>query len=428
MIEHRAAAASDVGRVRAGNEDSFHRGDAVFAVADGMGGHVAGEIASRTALEPLADLDGKVFPDGQAALDALRDAIVDANLTVAEKARLEPEYRGMGTTLTAAMIEGRRLHVAHVGDSRAYLLRHDEFAQISTDHTLVQHLIDEGQITPEEAAVHPQRSIITRAIGVSPEIDVDAFSLDIEPGDELLLCSDGLSGVVPDAVIADVLREHDDPNQAVQRLIALANEGGGPDNITAVLLRFAPEDGFAPLPAPPQRDEAASGGRRRTVIRSGSDGDTDGWAEKLGRLGAGPAATEDEGGPSRATGRRFIAAAVVVAALLAGGAAGGRWLLSRSFYVGVDGDVVAIYRGIPGNIGPLELHWLEERTFLTVDQLPAFLADDVRDGRAAASLNDARNIVRNLQVRSNDPEPGATPTPTARPTPSTSSSPTTTPS
>src|SRR5690625_3176943 len=155
-----AVGASDVGRVREGNEDALLMRDNVFAVADGMGGHLAGEVASATALEPIAALDGTVFSEAADAAAALSHAVVQANETVSELAEHNPSYRGMGTTLTAAMVEGRRLHIAHVGDSRAYLLRAGQFSQMTDDHTLVQHLVNEGQITREEAATHPQRSII----------------------------------------------------------------------------------------------------------------------------------------------------------------------------------------------------------------------------------------------------------------------------
>ena len=437
MIDHRTAAASDVGRVRNDNEDSFLRGDAVFAVADGMGGHVAGEIASRTALEPLAQLDGRVFPDGPSAVEALRQAVIDANGTVAEKARFEPGYRGMGTTLTAAMIEGRRLHLAHVGDSRAYLLRDGTLEQITTDHTLVQHLIDEGQITTEEASAHPQRSIITRAIGVGLEISVDTLTLDIQPGDQILLCSDGLTGVVLDRVIEATLAEEPDPQRAVDRLVAQANASGGPDNITIVLLRFAPKGEFAPIPeaggdgdgrASTPSAAASTGGtdgsgagstrsRAPAPIHSGSAASSDGWAEKLGRLGAGGPDDGDDGPYGRPSpGRRILAGVVVLALLLAVAGAGGRWLLGRSYYVGAAGEQVAIYQGIPTTIGPVELHWVEEVTDLELAELPRFLADDVQAGRAAASLADARNIVRNL--RATTERDGVTPPPSPSPTPS----------
>jgi PPM family protein phosphatase len=223
MMRVEAAGATDTGQVRPANEDAYLVGDSVFAVADGMGGHLAGEVASATALEPIRELDGKVFSEAADAVTALREAVVAANDRVSQMAADEPSYRGMGTTLTATMLEGPRLHVAHVGDSRAYLLRDGAFSQLTDDHTLVQHLIDEGQITREEAAHHPQRSIITRAIGVSREVDVDSMTLDLEAGDQVLLCSDGLTGVVSDEDIASELTHDAAAESALQRLIDLAN-------------------------------------------------------------------------------------------------------------------------------------------------------------------------------------------------------------
>jgi serine/threonine protein phosphatase PrpC len=244
-----ATGLTDVGRVREANEDAYFVGTVVVAVADGMGGHLAGEVASAMALEPVRALDGTHFDDGADAVEALRDAVVRANDAVSQKAEDDPAYRGMGTTLTAAIIEGRRVHLAHVGDSRAYLLRGDRFSQLTDDHTLVQHLVDEGQITPEEAATHPQRSIITRAIGVSRDIEVDTVSLELDPGDQLLLCSDGLTGVISDADIAAELSRGDDADAVLARLVEAANRGGGPDNITAVLLRYGAHASDAGSPA-----------------------------------------------------------------------------------------------------------------------------------------------------------------------------------
>jgi PPM family protein phosphatase len=363
----------------------------VFAVADGMGGHLAGEVASATALDPVEELDGKVFADATAAVTALRDAVVAANGRVSQLAEDNPEYRGMGTTLTAAMIEGRRLHVAHVGDSRAYLLRDGHFSQLTDDHTFVQHLIDEGQITREEAANHPQRSIITRAIGVSPEVDVDSMSLDLQPHDQLLLCSDGLTGVVPDAEIADTLQRESDPDAAVKALIDRANAGGGPDNITVLLLRY--EDTDAP-----------SAGPTTIAISSRTDRDDSDWARQLGTYGGDRVGDAYQGGDdgtvsaSRILGRSL--AIVLGLAVLVGAVwGGGSFLLSRSFYIGLDGDQVVIYEGIDRSIGTLQLSRVIERTELTLDDIPSYYHEFLESGRPAADLNDARRRVAAIPTR-----------------------------
>lgn len=426
------AGQTDVGRVREANEDAFFVGESIVAVADGMGGHLAGEVASATALEPVRELDGRVFEDGPSAIDALRDAVVEANATVSQMAHDEPTYRGMGTTLTVALLEGRRLHLAHVGDSRAYLLRGDRFSQLTDDHTLVQHLVDEGQITREEAASHPQRSIITRAIGVSEDIDVDALSVELDPGDQLLLCSDGLTGVLEDDQIAAMLAERDDLDATLDRLIAAANDGGGPDNITAVLLRYGDgqraagasggertsqvDEDTGPFGGPDP--EAAGGQRPPVLIGTRTDAPDGDWARRLGNYGAltptAPGAHDEPGG-ERGVGRRLgrIAAALLGVAVLAGLAfLGGRFLLDRSYYVAIEGDQVAIFRGVDMTIGPLELGRVHETTGLSVDELPSYYAETLAEGIAAADLNDARRIVQNAPRRdtpgTDDPAGGDT--------------------
>ena len=208
-----------------------------------MGGHAAGEVASALALEPIADLDGRVFGDDAQARSALEDAVVAANRAVARAAEDDTNLQGMGTTLTAALFEGRRLHVAHVGDSRAYLLRKGKVTQLTRDHTFVQQLIDDGSITEAEAATHPHRSVVTRAIGTSTEVEIDLETLDLASGDAVLLCSDGLSGVVDDEHIAELLTSDRTPEETVTALVRAANEAGGPDNITAVLLTMVSDRG-----------------------------------------------------------------------------------------------------------------------------------------------------------------------------------------
>jgi serine/threonine protein phosphatase PrpC len=384
------------GQVRDGNEDAILVLDSVFAVADGMGGHLAGEVASATALKPVADLDGRVFQDAPAAVTALREAVVAANDTVSKLADDNPEYRGMGTTLTAALYEGQRLHVAHVGDSRAYLLRSGQFSQLTDDHTFVQHLIDEGQITREEAAHHPQRSIITRAIGVSPEVDVDSMSLDLQPGDQLLLCSDGLTGVVDDVRIARTLTTQTDPTAAVTSLIEQANQGGGPDNITVLLLRYEDPDAVvAPSPNGPATIQISS-----RTDRPDAD-----WAGQLGiyggdRVGGSQQHQRDDGAVSASKVLGRAVAIVVGLAVLLGAVWGtGSFLLSRSFYVGLDGEQVVIYEGIDRSIGTIQLSRVIERSELTLEEIPSYYHDFLLDGQPAADLNDARRRVAAIPTR-----------------------------
>jgi PPM family protein phosphatase len=235
-------AGTDVGRLRSGNEDSHLRGRTVFAVADGLGGHQGGEVASAMAVEPLAALDGHAFADAREAAEALAEAIREANLAILRRARSDPELWGMGTTVTAAAVAGDRvLQLAHVGDSRAYLLRAGApLRQLTTDHTVVQEAVARGLLTRQQAAVHPQRGVVTRAVGLDPQVPVDLPEpLELEPGDQVLLCTDGLTEVVDDEPIAAVLASQADGDDACSALIAAANQGGGPDNVTVVLLRVA---------------------------------------------------------------------------------------------------------------------------------------------------------------------------------------------
>jgi protein phosphatase len=232
-------AGTDVGLTRAGNEDSYFCGRTVFAVADGLGGHQGGEVASATAVEPLAALDGREFTDPRDAAEALAEAIRRANMAILDQAVGDPNLWGMGTTLTAAAVAGdHHLQLAHVGDSRAYLLRDGSLEQVTTDHTVVGELVRRGRLTPEQAAIHPERSILTRAVGLDPRIPVDTPDpLDLTPGDQVLLCSDGLTEVVPDGTIAELLSAAGEGDAACRSLIDAANAAGGPDNITVVLLR-----------------------------------------------------------------------------------------------------------------------------------------------------------------------------------------------
>jgi PPM family protein phosphatase len=232
-------AGSDVGRARSGNEDSYFCGRTVFAVADGLGGHQGGEVASAAAVASLDALDGREFADPGEAAEALAGAIREANAAILDRAASDPGLWGMGTTTTAAAVAGDdRLQLAHVGDSRAYLLRKDALEQLTSDHTVVAELVRRGRLTPELAAIHPERSILTRAVGLDPHVLVDTPDpVELRPGDQVLLCSDGLTEAVEDAHIAELLSTGADGEATCRSLIDAANEAGGPDNITVVLIR-----------------------------------------------------------------------------------------------------------------------------------------------------------------------------------------------
>ena len=232
-------AGSDVGRMRSGNEDSYFCGRTVFAVADGLGGHQGGEVASAAAVEPLAALDGREFPDPGEAAEALATAIREANQAILDRAAGDPSLYGMGTTVTAAAVAGDgQIQLAHVGDSRAYRLREGTLDQLTTDHTVVGELVRRGRLTPDQAATHPERSILTRAVGLDPRVPVDLPDpLELQAGDQYLLCSDGLTEAVGDDRIAELLSAAPDGQAACRSLIDAANAAGGPDNITVVLVR-----------------------------------------------------------------------------------------------------------------------------------------------------------------------------------------------
>lgn len=264
-------ARTHVGQVRAGNEDSYlvgeaggDAGDGVawFAVADGMGGHQAGEVASATAVRTLL-LELQSGRPVAVAVDR-------ANTQVFARAESDPDLRGMGTTLTAATFDGERIQIGHVGDSRAYLWRDGTFRQVTTDHSLVAELIAIGELTPEQAEVDPRRSMITRALGIGATVEVDHLDLTVEPGDRILLCSDGLTTMVRDDDIAVVLGRHQDPARVADVLVAAANAAGGEDNVTVLVADVVADDEDAsgdgdvvaatgPAPTPPPTPEAPVG-------------------------------------------------------------------------------------------------------------------------------------------------------------------------
>lgn len=233
-----AHAATHVGLVRTGNEDSVHCGETVFAVADGLGGHAAGEVASSLAMESLAAVDPTACEGVGALQQALAEAVREANRVVHAAAREDPAKAGMGTTVTAAAVAGDQLVLAHAGDSRAYLLRDGVLWQLTTDHTAAQEAVDAGYLTPEEAAQRPERHVLARAVGLEEEVAVDTPPPEtVQPGDRMLLCSDGLIDPVDEQAIATILDGHPDPQEACDALVQAALDGGGPDNVTVLVVR-----------------------------------------------------------------------------------------------------------------------------------------------------------------------------------------------
>jgi PPM family protein phosphatase len=232
------AVASDTGRRRRRNEDNYVVTPPLFAVADGMGGAQAGEVASRLAAGAVEGGDW----NGLSGLERVDALIQEANRRIYDRASTDPTASGMGTTMTVALVEGMTVAIGHVGDSRAYLVRGDTMEQLTEDHSLVNELLKTGKLSEEEAQVHPQRSVITRAVGTDPDVDVDGFTIEAEDGDIFLICSDGLTDMVEDEEILELVAENrDDLDKAVKALVAAANRGGGEDNITAVAFRISAE-------------------------------------------------------------------------------------------------------------------------------------------------------------------------------------------
>ncbi len=246
-VRYTCAGRTDVGIVRAGNEDAFLMlpDKGIFIVADGMGGHAAGEVASEMAVQLIArELDGVVGRPDAEATNMIRLAISEANGAIFERTVTEPEKRGMGTTATALVINGSRYIIGQVGDSRTYLLRGDEFQQVTKDHSYVQEQVDAGYLTPEQARTHPYSNVITRCVGANAEVVPDVYLGAIQTGDVLLLASDGLTGMLDDPDLLSILQASPQPAQGVDALVAEANRRGGLDNITVIVVRI---DGVDPV-------------------------------------------------------------------------------------------------------------------------------------------------------------------------------------
>jgi PPM family protein phosphatase len=310
------AAATDTGRRRRRNEDAFVLRPPLFAVADGMGGAQAGEIASRLATDALEDHSG-----GGSAEQRVEGLVQSANRRVYERSAEDASVSGMGTTITVALVENGHVTIGHVGDSRAYLARDGALEQLTEDHSLVGELMRSGKLSPEEAETHPQRSVITRALGTDPDVDVDVFTLEARPGDVFLLCSDGLSSMVADEAILDTLDRAADLETAAGALVSRANRGGGEDNITVVCfaiagddepaavddtLRLPPDNGDTPVPEEDEDTLDELEGLAPAATMAGP--------QERGR----PAGTEDEPDRLDATARRVLVALAILFVTLLG--------------------------------------------------------------------------------------------------------------
>jgi PPM family protein phosphatase len=325
------ASLTDTGRRRRHNEDAYVCEPPLFAVADGMGGAQAGELASNLAAAALRDEGSR--GGGEERVDEL---IQEANRRVYERQTQDSSATGMGTTMTVALVEDGHVAIGHVGDSRAYLIRDRRLEQLTEDHSLVAELVRSGKLSPEEAEAHPQRSVITRALGTDPDVDVDTFSVETKPGDLFLLCSDGLTAMVDDeTILREVERNREDLTAASKALVKAANKGGGDDNITVVFFEIGAG--------------GETGDTARTVTLPPIEGDDEATLDEHDGVPA--IRVEEPARPrERHTGRGVVFAllALVLLVAICGFAAWGLW---RSHFVGAEPDGhVAVYQGVPWNI------------------------------------------------------------------------------
>ncbi len=433
-IALRYAARSDIGLGRyTNNQDSGYAGPHLLVIADGMGGHAGGDVASSITVGRMVALDGESH--GGDALELLAATMREANEELRRRTGTDPALAGMGTTTTALMRYGSKLALAHIGDSRGYLLRGGTLTRITHDHSFVQSLIDEGRITPDEAERHPQRSVVTRVLTGDPDDHPDLSVREARVGDRYLLCSDGLTDVVRDETIGETLAEHDDPGLAADALVAMALRGGGRDNITCIVAHVVDltRDDDVGTTTPVVVGAAAVHG----TVRTPATADTP--AAKAAALDR-PAATDDDLpdaalaiAPPASAARwalRTLVTLLVLAVLGGGGYAAYAWSQDQ-YYVGADGTDVAIYRGLPQDIGPVSLSSVYEKQDIALGALPLFAREQVSDAITADDLTDARATVADLRQQATTcatepttPRAAAPVTPTTSP----SATPTTTPS
>jgi serine/threonine protein phosphatase PrpC len=349
-------AATDVGKVREGNEDGYLVSDPLFVVADGMGGHRGGEVASGLALQTIEELRGK-------RKGSLAEQVQEANRTVFERSSNDRTVEGMGTTLTAALVDRDTLQLAHVGDSRAYLLRAGTLRLLTEDHTLVERMVRSGEITREEADVHPHRNVLTRSLGTDRSVSVDEQSVTLLEGDRVLLCTDGLTGMATDEQIKAILGSASTAQDAADRLVRAANRAGGADNITVIVLDVV-------------AGEPAGGAAGSGVSRGGASS---------GRHNAGT----------------WIRLGVIAALVVVAGLVIAKTWIDRQWYVGESSGRVAVFQGIPARVAGFRLSQVVEIErdipATKAQQLPLFT--DLPSGITTSSRTAAEQIVRTIRVQ-----------------------------
>lgn len=340
---------TDIGKVREHNEDSLCAESPLFVVADGMGGHAAGEVASEIAIEYMRE-NAPRYAD----CDELALAVEKANEEVIKGALEGKGREGMGTTMTAAVIEGQTLSIAQVGDSRAYLLHNGKIQQITRDHSLMSDLIEQGQLTPAEARVHPNRSLITRALGNDPNMFADKYEIEVQDGDRILLCSDGLSGMLTDQIIESWLNRIEDPQECADKLIEQANSFGGQDNITVIVV-----------------DVKTSAKKQKKTMRKSK--------------------------------RNAIIIFLIALLICVGAVLGVYFILDNSAYLCEEEGYVSIYKGLPGSVGNFEFSHKVYGSDVWVKDLRQGTQDHFKDGPIrVASLDEAWHILDNYKEEAKD--------------------------
>lgn len=410
----RYAVRSDVGLLREGNEDSAYAGPHLLAVADGMGGYEAGEVASAAVISTVAPLDRTAMPESE-LIDVLAAAVTSAKQALRRIVESDPSVGSMGTTLTAMLWAEGSAAIVHIGDSRAYLLREGDLYQITRDHTFVQALIDQGRIRPEEAATHPQRSLLLRALDGRTDADPDLSMLNAQVGDRYLICSDGLPVAVSDELILQALADVAEPGDAVVKLIDLAIAGGAPDNVTCIVADVIDTDStdMAPTRAPVVAGAAATSAdgyhdKTRPFSKPGTDGGNTALGSPPGQAGNGAGAAEDaeadaEAEP-RARRRRLpvmTTLLVLFILLIAGGFFVGYQYVNSQYYVASSNGKVTIYRGLNESLLGISLSSVYQTTSLPTSGLQTTDAQAIKQG-FSGTLSQAQHFVANIRKNYQD--------------------------
>ncbi|GAA1498933.1 PP2C family protein-serine/threonine phosphatase [Paeniglutamicibacter kerguelensis] len=433
------AARSDVGKVRSKNDDSAYVGRYLAVVADGMGGHVGGDVASASTVLDLVHLD---VPDTQDAETVLPDEIQAANLVLNELVNANPKLSGMGTTVTAMLLTGNVLQFAHIGDSRAYRLKNGVFEQVSHDHTFVQRLVDEGRLRPEEAEMHPHKNVLLRVLGdsdASPELDINQYP--VEAGERWMLCSDGLNAVVPDSITERIMRGTASLEETANDLVETTLAHGSPDNVTIVVFEVVEADPEFDLPPADHDDSAAEPAPDTGQLTIAAEGGLEagaalirhemskrphllvGAAQLATETGKIPVVTQRSGekraaailthkGPgaptdppedfeqSEARQRRWLVPTflALMALILAAVCIWGYLWTQTQYFVGNHDGKVAIFKGVSQDLGPLKLSHVDAVTEIPLDALPEYTRQRIQSSLPARDLAHAQMIVNELTV------------------------------